>query len=43
MLDESQSKPNSTDNDAELERAGSFNVTIASNRDLNVNVICANV
>lgn len=34
-----ESEPNSTDNDATLERAGPFNVTITSNRDLNVNII----
>lgn len=44
MLDEDESEPNSTD-DAALEQANMspYNVTISSNRDLNVSIIFANV
>jgi len=46
MLSDGSSESNSTDYDAALKRAGPSNVTITSNRDLNVSkctVIFANI
>jgi len=46
MLTDELSVPNSTDYDAALKRAGPSNVTITSNRDLNVSkytVIFSNI